>query len=62
MDGLRDTQWLLWLAAALTAGLIEIVSLDLDLGRRAGLLPNRRCRPTSSTPRSSCSRVMATGS
>jgi membrane protein implicated in regulation of membrane protease activity len=28
MDGLRDTQWLLWLAAALTAGLIEIVSLD----------------------------------
>jgi membrane protein implicated in regulation of membrane protease activity len=28
MEWLRDTQWLLWLAAALTAGLIEIVSLD----------------------------------
>jgi membrane protein implicated in regulation of membrane protease activity len=28
VDWLRDTQWLLWLAAALTAGLIEIVSLD----------------------------------
>jgi membrane protein implicated in regulation of membrane protease activity len=28
MDWLRDTQWLLWLAAALTAGLIEIISLD----------------------------------
>jgi membrane protein implicated in regulation of membrane protease activity len=28
MDWLRDTQWLLWLAAALTAGLIEVVSLD----------------------------------
>jgi membrane protein implicated in regulation of membrane protease activity len=28
MEWLSDTQWLLWLAAALTAGLIEIVSLD----------------------------------
>jgi membrane protein implicated in regulation of membrane protease activity len=28
VDWLRDTQWLLWLAAALTAALIEIVSLD----------------------------------
>jgi membrane protein implicated in regulation of membrane protease activity len=28
MDWLKDTQWLLWLAAALIAGLIEIVSLD----------------------------------
>jgi membrane protein implicated in regulation of membrane protease activity len=28
MDWLKDTQWLLWLAAALTASLIEIVSLD----------------------------------
>jgi membrane protein implicated in regulation of membrane protease activity len=28
MDWLRDTQWLLWLAAALTAGLIESVSWD----------------------------------
>jgi membrane protein implicated in regulation of membrane protease activity len=28
MDWLRDPQWLLWLAAALTAGLIEIVSVD----------------------------------
>jgi membrane protein implicated in regulation of membrane protease activity len=28
MDGLRDSQWLIWLAAALAAGLIEVVSLD----------------------------------
>lgn len=28
MDGLGNTQWLLWLAAALTAGIIELVSLD----------------------------------
>lgn len=28
MDWLRDTQWLLWLAAAITAGLIEVISLD----------------------------------
>jgi len=28
MDWLKDTQWLLWLAAALIASLIEIVSVD----------------------------------
>jgi membrane protein implicated in regulation of membrane protease activity len=28
VDWLRDTQWLLWLGAALTAGLIEMFSLD----------------------------------
>lgn len=28
MDWLSDTQWLLWLAVALTAGLIEMLSLD----------------------------------
>jgi membrane protein implicated in regulation of membrane protease activity len=28
MGWLRDTQWLLWIAAALVAGLLEITSLD----------------------------------
>jgi len=36
MDWLRDPQWLLWLAAALTAGLIEIVSLDFFFVMIAG--------------------------
>ena len=28
MDGFQHTQWLLWLAAALGAGLVEIVTVD----------------------------------
>ena len=55
MEWLSDTQWLLWLAAALDCGMIEIVSLDfffLDdrrwgAGRRRGgrrSAPPVRCR------------------
>ena len=41
---------------------IEVISLGLELGRRAGLLLGRRDGPTSSTPRWYCSRATATRS
>ena len=36
MDWLRETQWLLWIAAALVLGLLEILSLDLVFGMVIG--------------------------